>query len=127
MELLVASVVGSATSVLSPAEALRRVLEAVAGGLLLDAAPGLRDPCEKDSLDALRALPPQSREDITASAQHFLRQLAFRQIHRVLDMEALPGTSTSAGTDNAWRQPRKRRRSHSDVDGRYSPLVTLMT
>lgn len=41
-------VMQSAGGALSPGEALRRVLEAVAGGLLLEHGPGLRDPCEKD-------------------------------------------------------------------------------
>lgn len=48
MELLVSAVMQSAGAALSPGEALRRVLEAVAGGCLLEHAPGLRDPCEKD-------------------------------------------------------------------------------
>lgn len=48
MELLVSGVMQSAGSALSPGEALRRVMEAVAGGLLLDQGPGLRDPCEKE-------------------------------------------------------------------------------
>lgn len=83
MELLVAGVLQSAGAALSPGEALRRVMEAVAGGLLLDHGPGLRDPCEKELGDALGNLPPQKREDLTASAQQFLRQIAFRQIHKV--------------------------------------------
>lgn len=48
MELLVSGVMQSAGAALSPGEALRRVMEAVAGGLLLDHGPGLRDPCEKE-------------------------------------------------------------------------------
>lgn len=48
MELLVSGVMQSAGGALSPGEALRRVTEAVAGGLLLDSGPGLRDPCEKE-------------------------------------------------------------------------------
>lgn len=28
-------------------------------------------------------MPPQKREDLTASAQQFLRQIAFNQIHKV--------------------------------------------
>lgn len=48
MELLVSGVMQSALGALSPSEALRRVCEAVAGGLLLEHGPGLRDPCEKD-------------------------------------------------------------------------------
>jgi zinc finger RNA-binding protein len=48
MELLVAGVLQSAGAALSAGEALRRVMEAVSGGLLLDHGPGLRDPCEKE-------------------------------------------------------------------------------
>ncbi|XP_026325781.1 zinc finger RNA-binding protein isoform X3 [Hyposmocoma kahamanoa] len=114
MELLVSGVMQSAGSALSPGEALRRVMEAVAGGLLLDQGPGLRDPCEKELVDALGNLPPQKREDLTASAQQFLRQIAFRQIHKVLDMEPLPKIKHPTG---AWKFPRKRRRSNTDAEG----------
>ncbi|XP_047028917.1 zinc finger RNA-binding protein isoform X1 [Helicoverpa armigera] len=113
MELLVAGVMQSAGAALSPGEALRRVMEAVAGGLLLEHGPGLRDPCEKDLIDALGNLPPQKREDLTASAQQFLRQIAFRQIHKVLDMEPLPKLKHATG---AWKFPRKRRRSNTDTE-----------
>ncbi|XP_026740930.1 zinc finger RNA-binding protein isoform X3 [Trichoplusia ni] len=113
MELLVAGVMQSAGAALSPGEALRRVMEAVAGGLLLEHGPGLRDPCEKELVDALGNLPPQKREDLTASAQQFLRQIAFRQIHKVLDMEPLPKLKHTTG---AWKFPRKRRRSNTDAD-----------
>ncbi|KAI8434408.1 hypothetical protein MSG28_012446 [Choristoneura fumiferana] len=103
----------SAGAALSPGEALRRVMEAVAGGLLLEHGPGLRDPCEKELVDALGNLPAQKREDLTASAQQFLRQIAFRQIYKVLDMEPLPKQKHPAG---AWKFPRKRRRSHTDAE-----------
>lgn len=67
------------------------------------------------SQDALGNMPPQKREDITASAQQFLRQVAFRQIHKVLDMEPLPKTAkTHTGP---WKFPRKRRRSNTDAEG----------
>ncbi|CAG9565846.1 unnamed protein product [Danaus chrysippus] len=110
MELLVSGVMQSAGGALSPGEALRRVLEAVAGGLLLEHGPGLRDPCEKELVDALGNLPPQKREDLTASAQQFLRMIAFRQIHKVLEIEPLPKLKHPAG----WKFPRKRRRSAAD-------------
>ncbi|XP_045500992.1 zinc finger RNA-binding protein isoform X1 [Colias croceus] len=112
MELLVAGVMQSAGAALSPGEALRRVMEAVAGGLLLEHGPGLRDPCEKELVDAVGNLAPQQREDLTASAQQFLRQIAFRQIHKVLDMQPLPKLKAGAG----WKFPRKRRRSNTDND-----------
>ncbi|XP_030028321.1 zinc finger RNA-binding protein isoform X3 [Manduca sexta] len=113
MELLVAGVLSSAGAALSPGEALRRVMEAVSGGLLLDHGPGLRDPCEKELVDALGNMPPQKREDLTASAQQFLRQIAFRQIHKVLDMEPLPKLKHATG---GWKFPRKRRRSNTDAE-----------
>ncbi|XP_045775329.1 zinc finger RNA-binding protein isoform X6 [Maniola jurtina] len=113
MELLVSGVMQSAGGALSPGEALRRVMEALAGGLILEHGPGLRDPCEKELVDALGNMPAQKREDLTASAQQFLRQIAFRQIHKVLDMEPLPKVKHAAG---GWKFPRKRRRSNTDND-----------
>lgn len=53
----------------SGSEALRKVLEAVAGGVLLPSAPGIADPCERDPTDASAELTMQQRADITASAQ----------------------------------------------------------
>lgn len=59
------------SSGLSPAESLRRFLEAIASGALLPGATGIHlvDPCEKDPVDALAPLTLQQREDITMSAQ----------------------------------------------------------
>lgn len=74
MELLVEKVISSAGQPLSPGDALRRVLEALASGILLPGGPGLLDPCEKDPADAAAALTPQEREDITASAQVCFRK-----------------------------------------------------
>lgn len=91
LELLVEKVLSSAGGPLSGGAALRRVLEAVASGLLLPSGPGLLDPCEKDSKDALE-LSGQQREDITSSAQHALRLVAFNQLHKIL---GIPRISTS--------------------------------
>ncbi|MGH0152969.1 UNVERIFIED_CONTAM: hypothetical protein FKN15_023854 [Acipenser sinensis] len=77
--------------------------------------PGLSDPCEKDTTDAISHLDRQQREDIsqsaqvsfsstdvilhltrqqreevTKSAQHALRLAAFGQLHKVLGMDPLP-------------------------------------
>ncbi|XP_034438438.1 zinc finger RNA-binding protein isoform X1 [Hippoglossus hippoglossus] len=108
MELLVEKVISSASGPLSPGEAMRRVLECISTGILLPDGPGLMDPCEKESTDALGTVMLQDREDITASAQHALRLLAFRQIHKVLGMESLPASKASA-------RNRKRRRDVSDM------------
>ena len=105
LELLVEKVLASAGLPLSPGDALRRVFEAVAGGILLPGSPGFLDPCEKEPQDAARGLSGQEREEITASAQRFLRFVSFRQIHRVLGMEQLPPPKFSRG-----RFARKRRR-----------------
>ncbi|XP_073910379.1 zinc finger RNA-binding protein 2 isoform X2 [Castor canadensis] len=90
MELLVEKALSSATRPLSPGDAVRRVLECVATGTLLPDGPGIQDPCERDQTDALQPMTPQQREDVTASAQHALRMVAFRQIHEVLGMDPLP-------------------------------------
>ncbi|XP_065223039.1 zinc finger RNA-binding protein isoform X2 [Planococcus citri] len=90
LELLCEKVLSSSTAVLSPGDGLRRVFQAISSGLLLPGGPGLLDPCEKDPVDAAAYLTDQQREEITASAQHALRLIAFRQIHKVLGMEPLP-------------------------------------
>ena len=51
--------------------------------------PGLCDPCEKEPTDAAATLTNQEREDITASAQHALRLISFRQIHKVIMFSVL--------------------------------------
>ncbi|XP_017781830.1 PREDICTED: zinc finger RNA-binding protein isoform X2 [Nicrophorus vespilloides] len=111
MELLVEKVISSTPGgvQLSPGDALRRVMEAVAGGLLLPGGPGLGDPCEKDSPDAAAALTSQQREDLTCSAQYALRLIAYRQIYKVLGMDQLPIQQKVFRRDS--RSARKRRRS----------------
>ncbi|XP_052101013.1 zinc finger RNA-binding protein-like [Mytilus californianus] len=112
MELLVEKCVASGGPTMSPGDALRRVFECIASGLLLPAGPGLHDPCEKDPMDAATSLTNQEREDITASAQHALRLIAFRQIHKVLGMDALPAPKL-----RMRMTPRKRRRTDSENTG----------
>ncbi|XP_048668141.1 zinc finger RNA-binding protein 2 isoform X6 [Marmota marmota marmota] len=93
LELLVEKALSSASRSLGPGDAVRRVLECVAAGALLTDGPGLQDPCEKEQRDVLGSMSLQEREDVTASAQHALRMLAFRQIHKVLGMDRLPPRS----------------------------------
>ncbi|XP_056098668.1 zinc finger RNA-binding protein isoform X2 [Rhinichthys klamathensis goyatoka] len=107
MELLVEKAISSATGPLGPGEALRRVLECITTGILLPDGPGLQDPCEKGQTDSLGSMSKQAREDVTASAQHALRLLAFRQIHKVLGMGSLAASKAAA-------RNRKRRREASD-------------
>uniref|UniRef100_A0A182Q4U4 DZF domain-containing protein n=1 Tax=Anopheles farauti TaxID=69004 RepID=A0A182Q4U4_9DIPT len=119
MELLLEKIISSAGEVLTPGECLRRVMEAISSAILIN-GPGLLDPCEKEPEDTLAGLSKQQREDITVSAQMFLRCIAFRQIYKVLGIEPLPPPKF-AGNRN-WRFNRKRRRSgtegnDSEADG----------
>ena len=50
---------------------------------------GIKDPCERAEVDVIACLTDQQREDLTASAQTFVRYINFRKIHLVLGMEAL--------------------------------------
>ncbi|CAH1107338.1 unnamed protein product, partial [Psylliodes chrysocephalus] len=119
MELLAEKVISSVpgSSQLSPGDALRRVMEAVASGLLLPGGPGLADPCEKDNPDASGALNAQQREDLTCSAQYALRLIAYRQIYKVLGMDPLPAPQKAFRRD---RSARKRRRSGGELEGSES-------
>ena len=47
----------------------------------------MQDPCERDDVDVTENLTLQQREDLTASAQTFVRKMAFRKIHEVLGKE----------------------------------------
>lgn len=111
MELLTEKIISSAGGPLTPGECMRRVMEAIASSILVN-GPGLLDPCEKEPEDALASLSKQQREDVTVSAQMFLRFIAFRQIHKVLGMEPLPPPKF-VGNRN-WRFNRKRRRSGTE-------------
>lgn len=113
MELLVEKCVSSGGANMGPGDALRRVFECLASGILLPGGPGLLDPCEKEPTDATATLTNQEREDITASAQHALRLIAFRQIYKVLGMEPLPVPKFQRGRFN----PRKRRWTNSGGEG----------
>uniref|UniRef100_A0A8C0L1A3 Zinc finger RNA binding protein 2 n=1 Tax=Canis lupus dingo TaxID=286419 RepID=A0A8C0L1A3_CANLU len=108
LELLVEKALSSACGRLNPGDGLRRVLECVASGTLLPDGPGLQDPCERDQRDTLESMTPQQREDLTATAQHALRLLAFRQIHTILGMEPLPPPRSRPG-------PRFRKRLREEV------------
>ncbi|GAB6018914.1 zinc finger RNA binding protein [Chamberlinius hualienensis] len=112
MELLVEKVLCSAGIPLAPGDAFRRIFESLASGILLPGEPGLLDPCEKEPTDSCMNMIPQEREDITASAQHALRLVAFRQIHKVLGMDPLPPPKFVKG-----RFTRKRRRDNSNGEG----------
>lgn len=52
---------------------MRRVLECVSSGVLLPDGPGLHDPCEKEPTDVSAVLSDQQREELTSSAQVFIK------------------------------------------------------
>lgn len=79
--------------------------------ILFCLSSGLYDPCEKEPQDAIGSMTSQQREDITSSAQSYLRLIAFRQIHKVLGMDQLPPPKSKG------RFARKRRRDNSNGEG----------
>ncbi|XP_048415129.1 spermatid perinuclear RNA-binding protein isoform X1 [Stegostoma tigrinum] len=95
LELICEKAIGTSNRPLGAGEALRRVMECLASGILLPGGPGLHDPCEKDLTDVLISMTPQEMDNITHSAQHALRLMAFGQIYKVLEMDPLPSTRTS--------------------------------
>uniref|UniRef100_A0A8C7V4E2 Interleukin enhancer binding factor 3b n=2 Tax=Oncorhynchus mykiss TaxID=8022 RepID=A0A8C7V4E2_ONCMY len=90
IELLCEKAIGTGNRPMGAGEALRRVLECLASGILMADGAGICDPCEKDLTDAIGHLDLQQREDLTQSAQHALRLSAFGQLHKVLGMDPLP-------------------------------------
>ncbi|KAM3864270.1 interleukin enhancer-binding factor 3 homolog [Diretmus argenteus] len=90
LELLCEKAIGTGNRPMGAGEALRRVLECLASGILMADGSGICDPCEKELTDAIGHLDRQQREDLTQSAQHALRLSAFGQLHKVLGMDPLP-------------------------------------
>uniref|UniRef100_A0A3Q1EY52 DZF domain-containing protein n=1 Tax=Acanthochromis polyacanthus TaxID=80966 RepID=A0A3Q1EY52_9TELE len=93
LELLVEKAISTSERPMGTGESLRRVLECVASGILLEDGPGIKDPCEKDPVGATAYLTVQQCEDITQSAQFALRLCAFGQMHKVLGMDSKPVNS----------------------------------
>ncbi|XP_075691632.1 spermatid perinuclear RNA-binding protein isoform X1 [Rhinoderma darwinii] len=90
LEIICEKAIGTCNRPLGAGEALRRVMECLASGIILPGGPGLHDPCEREPTDALAYMTIKEREEITQSAQHALRLLAFGQIYKVLQMDPLP-------------------------------------
>lgn len=92
IELLVERALYSAWRPLNPAASLMRVMEISASGILLDIEErdeSFKDPCEREesATSPLNNLTKQEAEDITKSAQYYLRLMHFRQIYKVLGMQ----------------------------------------
>uniref|UniRef100_A0A8C9EX07 Spermatid perinuclear RNA-binding protein n=1 Tax=Pavo cristatus TaxID=9049 RepID=A0A8C9EX07_PAVCR len=69
LELICEKSIGTCNRPLGAGEALRRVMECLASGILLPGGPGLHDPCEREPTDALSDMTVQQKEAITHSAQ----------------------------------------------------------
>uniref|UniRef100_A0A8C5FGV4 Spermatid perinuclear RNA-binding protein n=1 Tax=Gadus morhua TaxID=8049 RepID=A0A8C5FGV4_GADMO len=95
LELICEKAIATCNRPLGAGEALRRVMECLASGILLPGGPGLHDPCEKEPADALAHMTDQQAQAVTHSAQHALRLMAFGQIYKVLEMDPLPSSKPS--------------------------------
>uniref|UniRef100_A0A673X810 Spermatid perinuclear RNA-binding protein n=1 Tax=Salmo trutta TaxID=8032 RepID=A0A673X810_SALTR len=89
LELICEKAIATCNRPLGAGEALRRVMECLASGILLPGGPGLHDPCEKELTNTLTAMTDDEAEAITYDAQHALRLIAFGQIYKVLEMDPL--------------------------------------
>ncbi|XP_031434110.1 spermatid perinuclear RNA-binding protein [Clupea harengus] len=95
LELICEKAIATCNRPLGAGEALRRVMECLASGILLPGGPGLHDPCEKEPKDTLASMTSLEAEAVTYSAQRALRLMAFGQIYKVLEMDALPSSKPS--------------------------------
>uniref|UniRef100_A0AAZ3QEP0 Spermatid perinuclear RNA-binding protein n=1 Tax=Oncorhynchus tshawytscha TaxID=74940 RepID=A0AAZ3QEP0_ONCTS len=113
LELICEKAIATCNRPLGPGEALRRVMECIASGILLPDGPGVHDPCEKEPTDTLSVITGQQAQAITHNAQHALRLLAFGQLYKVLNMNPLTPTKPShrlSGLDKGTC----RKRQHED-------------
>ncbi|GMR54004.1 hypothetical protein PMAYCL1PPCAC_24199 [Pristionchus mayeri] len=113
-ELIVEKVISSVGVPIPVGDALRRFFEAVATGILFENGPGVKDPCEKEPVNVLTCLSPQDRENITSSAQHALRLIAFGQIHKILGMDKL---APSVSPPSERKRPREEGDNSEAADG----------
>ncbi|XP_041718807.1 spermatid perinuclear RNA-binding protein-like isoform X2 [Coregonus clupeaformis] len=117
LELICEKAIATCNRPLGPGEALRRVMECIASGILLPDGPGVHDPCEKEPTDTLSVITGQQAEAITHNAQHALRLLAFGQLYKVLNMNPLTPTKPShrlSGSDKGTCRKRQHEDRHTD-------------
>ncbi|KAM9393347.1 spermatid perinuclear RNA-binding protein-like [Pholidichthys leucotaenia] len=108
LELICEKAIATCNRPLGPGEALRRVIECIASGILLPGGPGVHDPCEREPTDVLCDLSAQQADAITHSAQHALRLLAFGQLYKVLNMDPIPASKPSLRLGEGGLQKRLR-------------------
>ncbi|TRY92303.1 hypothetical protein DNTS_029774, partial [Danionella cerebrum] len=107
IEVLCEKVSSTCDRPMGPGETLRRFLECLASGFLMEDTAGLHDPCEKELTDAAAHLTPQQREDITQSAQFALRLAAFGQLYKVLGMNRFGASHQNRGVEVPFKRPRE--------------------
>uniref|UniRef100_A0A8R1ER76 DZF domain-containing protein n=1 Tax=Caenorhabditis japonica TaxID=281687 RepID=A0A8R1ER76_CAEJA len=95
-EVLVSNIIDSSPMSLNPAEALKRVLEAISSGFLYSAI--LVDPCEALKPNVLNSLTEEQKHALTSCAQNMLRLIGFNQIYEVLGIERPAFTAPEAGS-----------------------------
>ncbi|KAM9465222.1 spermatid perinuclear RNA-binding protein-like isoform 3-T3 [Salvelinus alpinus] len=117
LELICEKAIATCDRPLGPGEALRRVMECIASGILLPDGPGVHDPCEKEPTDTLSVITGQQAQAITLNAQHALRLLAFGQLYKVLNMNPVTPTKPShriSGLDKGTCRKRQHEDRHID-------------
>ncbi|XP_041756654.1 spermatid perinuclear RNA-binding protein-like isoform X1 [Coregonus clupeaformis] len=114
IELICEKAIATCNRPLGPGEALRRVMECIASGILLPDGPGVHDPCEMEPTDTLSVITGQQAEAITHNAQHALRLLAFGQLYKVLNMNPLPPTKPSHRLSGLDKKGTCQKRQHED-------------
>ncbi|CAD6184812.1 unnamed protein product [Caenorhabditis auriculariae] len=98
-ELLVEKILTSNSGPLPPSDAFRRVMEAFSSGILSQSGIEITDPCEKEKTNPLQSLTKKQKDDLTVSANEFIRLIAFNQFYKVLGMERLPDVRPSITSD----------------------------
>ncbi|XP_039618712.1 spermatid perinuclear RNA-binding protein isoform X1 [Polypterus senegalus] len=126
LELICEKAIATCNRPLGAGEALRRVMECLASGILLPGGPGLHDPCEKELTNTLCSLTVQQAEDITFSAQHALRLLAFGQIYKVLEMDPLPSNKPTQKFTWIDKEGISLKRPYEDGTGDDKDLIKKM-
>ncbi|KAL3085038.1 hypothetical protein niasHS_010107 [Heterodera schachtii] len=125
IELLVEKTLASISMPLSPGDAVRRLFEVISSGQFLSKRSKLTDPCEKDQVDILAHITDQEREDITSSAQHAIRLIAYNQLYKILGIERLPDLRPTpappVGNGGAASLKRPLSRDESSANGGGGP------
>ncbi|XP_061672254.1 spermatid perinuclear RNA-binding protein-like isoform X3 [Syngnathoides biaculeatus] len=116
LEVICQKAISTCSRALGPGEALRRVMECIASGILLPGGPGIWDPCEKEPTDILLNLKIQEADAMTRSAQHALRLLAFGQLYKVLNMDPLPTNKSSLQVSKDCQKRPRNETAREDKD-----------